>query len=449
MLSPAFASAGNYLLTSLKTVDCLFVLLVVNSRFRPCLHAWPKQILGVLLACAFTHAATPASQLPPLATVAGPAANILQATGSTSLIFIAVRGHDVSIQTFGETAPGSGQRPNANSLIRLCSVTKVFTTDLLTQLAADKQLRIDDPLQRFAPAGAHVPTKIVHSGTIRSITLLNLATHTAGLPREIGPAPPGTPHFTFPSFAQRWAWLQRHRLLTPPGSAALYSNVGFDFLADALQSAAQIPYQRLLAQRILNPLGMHDTTLQPTPEQCAHLLRGVNDEGPCTNTVSTDGSSGLYSTPADLARWLRYLVGDASLSVRQNAAAQANYLLPAQLVSVQGLNHAGRPSGIGLGWLRLGAPGTPSMILEKTGSGAGFRTYVALTPAEHTGIFLAFISGHEPWHADPFTAANNILLSLSNLPPMPVESPAHLHARRRTLGSARQRRPYSVYTPPE
>jgi D-alanyl-D-alanine-carboxypeptidase/D-alanyl-D-alanine-endopeptidase len=265
---------------------------------------------------------------------------------------------------------------------------------------------------------------------------MNLATHTAGLPREISLAPAGTPHFTYPNFDQRWEWLPRHRLLTPPGTTALYSNVGFDFLADAIQCAAQKPYPRLLADRILKPLGMRDTTFTPTSDQCGRLLRGVKDEGPCTSTEGTDGSSGLYSTAADIARWLRYLVGDPTIGAVQNPTAQNIYILPAHLVRANGLNHAGRPTGIGLGWIRLGAAGAPSMILEKTGSGAGFHTYVALTPAEHTAIFIAFTASPDhAGHFDPFLAANNMLLALSNLPPIPEEP--HLVATHKRVRRSR------------
>jgi D-alanyl-D-alanine-carboxypeptidase/D-alanyl-D-alanine-endopeptidase len=384
----------------------------------------------VLTICGLAATASSPAPLPPLSSVADPAAKIFAVSCSTALIFIAVRGDEVKFQFFGETAPGSGKRPDEHSFIRLCSITKVFTTDLLVQLVAGKQVRLRDTLQRFAPAGMHVPSTAVRVRGGPPITLFNLATHTAGLPREIGPAPPGAPHFTYPSFEQRWVWLQRVRLVTPAGSAALYSNVAFDFLADALQAATHVAYPRLLASRIFDPLGMHDTTFDPTPDQCAHLLQSTHDEGPCTSTENTAGSSGLYSTPDDIARWLRYLTGDDRASIRQDSAALAIYVTSAQLRGMKGLDHAGKPSGIGLGWLRLGRPGDPSRILEKTGSGAGFTTYVAVTPAERAAVFFAFTEGHGHWHTNPFAIANDILLALSNLPPLPQEKHVPVHRPR-------------------
>jgi D-alanyl-D-alanine-carboxypeptidase/D-alanyl-D-alanine-endopeptidase len=384
-------------------------------------RAWTGVATGLLGVWGIAQGSAP-TQLPPLASVSDVACKIYQEQQATGLVFIAARGHEVYTETFGETAPGSGHKPDKHSVMRLCSISKVFTTDVLVQLSEEGKLRLQDPLQRFAPPGDYVPLKTLHGRANTPITLLELATHTAGLPREIGPTPADAAHFTYPSFEQRWAWLQRIRLLTPPGSAALYSNVGFDLLADAVSAAAGERYPHLLAETILKPLGMRETTFDPTPDECLRLLRGgMDDEGACTSSVNTAGSSGLYSTPDDVGRWLRYLVGDTSAGARQDAAAQEVYLIPTQLRGIKGLNHAGNPSGIGLGWMRLGRAGNASMIIEKTGSGAGFHTYVALTPKEHTAIFFAFTDGHVRTDADPFGLANNILLALSNLPPLPEE----------------------------
>jgi len=363
---------------------------------------------------------------PPLSSASQPAAEILRRTESTALVLVVVRGSDIYIQTFGETSPGNGRKPTADSLIRLCSITKLFAADLLARLAAENVIHLNDPLQRFAPDNARVPTRTLQGNAARAITLQDLATHTSGLPREVLPSPAKTPHFTFPGYAQRWTWLRRQKLLFPPGSRALYSNVAFDLLADALQSAAHEPYPRLLAERITTPLGMHDTTFSPTPRQCGQLLRGSDSGGDCSDTTATTGSAGLYTTASDMSRWLGYLLN------RQTAAAQAIYIDPASLKSAQGLRHAGEPSGIGLGWLQLGKREEPFMILQKTGAGAGFATYLALNPSQHTGVFLA-MTPHR-WPINPFEAANNMLLALSNLPPMPTRidhPPAKNRARKR------------------
>jgi D-alanyl-D-alanine-carboxypeptidase/D-alanyl-D-alanine-endopeptidase len=337
---------------------------------------------------------------------------------------------------YGETAPGSHQAPTTGSVLRLCSLTKIFTTDVLAKLVADGTVQLDDPLQRYAPRGVLVPRRG------RPITLENLATHTSGLAREIGAPRRGTPHFTYPDYATRWRWLAKQRLKQPPGTAALYSNVGFDLLSDALARATHRQYAAVLAERTLNPLGLRNTTFFPTPLQCSRLMQAAWNEGPCTSTEETAGSSGLYSTPADMALWLQYLLGTGRAGMPvQDPAAQAVYIDPATLKSQIGLNHAGEPSGIGLGWMHLLPAADPSHLVEKTGGGAGFTTYIALNHARRSGIFVAMTWGPIDTHYNLFDGANNLLMAISGLPPMPPPPPkpvAHIRPRHRRPAHSRR-----------
>ena len=52
-----------------------------------------------------------------------------------------------------------------------------------------------------------------------------------------------------------------------------------DLLAAALSAAAQKPYPDLVAERVLVPLGLADTTIAPTDGQWARLMRGHGFDG--------------------------------------------------------------------------------------------------------------------------------------------------------------------------
>ena len=343
--------------------------------------------------------------------------DLLAESGSTGLVLVLVRGDEVLFRGYGETMPGSGQVPAHDSVLRLCSLTKIFTADVLAKMAADRTVRLDDALQRYAPRGAVVPKRE------QAITLVDLATHTSGLPRELGNAPRDTAHFTFPDYGTRWRWLPRQRLRSVPGSAALYSNIGFDFLSDALQAAAHRQYAAVLAERTLRPLGMQHTTLFPSAAQCGRLLKSAHDDGGCVATEATAGSSGLYSTADDMAIWLKYLL-------RAGDAAQAVYVRPSELVSQKGLDHAGEATGIGLGWIHLLPVGSEREIIEKTGGGAGYETYIAINHARRTAIFLAATDGAGESHLNLYDAANKVLLAVAGLPPLPAP-PVKIAVRRR------------------
>jgi D-alanyl-D-alanine-carboxypeptidase/D-alanyl-D-alanine-endopeptidase len=393
----------------------------------------PRTLLVFLfvlpLMSALAQAQPPAS-LPDIQSIGALGTDLFLQSGSTGMVLVVVRDDHVFFRGYGQTAPNSHQFPTQDSLLRLCSLTKIFTTDVLTKLVADKTVRLDDPLQRYAPAGTVLPKRV------RPITLADMATHTSGLPRELGNAPPNTPHFTFPDYRTRWRWLQNQRLRSTSGTAALYSNVAFDFLGDALQSAAHKQYAALLAERTLNPLHMQHTTFFPNAEQCRHLLVSAHEDGLCTATEATAGSSGLYSTAADMAIWLEYLLRTGRLGIpAQNASAQAVYILPSNLVSQKGLDHAGEPTGVGLGWIHILSIDSPSHILEKTGGGAGYQTYIAINHSRRTAIFLAATDGSFDTHLNLFNAANKHLLAVAGLPPLPPPPPKpaakHRHAHRR------------------
>jgi D-alanyl-D-alanine-carboxypeptidase/D-alanyl-D-alanine-endopeptidase len=361
--------------------------------------------------------------LPDIQTADALGQELFSHSGSTGMVLLVVRDNKVFFRGYGETAPGSGQAPTQTSILRLCSLSKIFASDLLVKLMGDRLVRLDDPLQRFAPDKAvKVPGKPGHP-----ITLADLATHTSGLPREVGHAPKGTPHFTFPDEPYRWKWLPKQVLKTTPGTVALYSNVGFDFLGDALAHAAHKPYAKLLYERTTLPLSMSETGFTPNSAQCQRLLQGAKDQGPCTDTQESAGSSGLYSTATDMAIWLKYLLQG------QNPAAQAIYIEPAQLLKQTGLDHAGKPTGIGLGWMHIAAS-DGSDITEKTGGGAGFVTYIAIDHTRDTAIFVAVTDGApnpapqvepEP-RGNFFYQANNLMLAVDGLPPLPPEPPKRI-----------------------
>jgi serine-type D-Ala-D-Ala carboxypeptidase/endopeptidase len=117
----------------------------------------------------------------------------------------------------GETERGNGSTPRRHSLLGL----KVFTPEVPVSLAAEGKLRLTDPLQRYA-SDAKVPVF-----RTRPITLLDLATHSAGLPREMGEAPPGAVARAWPTREDRWKWLPGYQLPWAPGTIAAYSNIAF------------------------------------------------------------------------------------------------------------------------------------------------------------------------------------------------------------------------------
>lgn len=326
-------------------------------------------------------------------------------SGAPGMVLVVVHGAETAIEGYGETAKGNARQPDAHSLFRLGSVTKVSTAEVLASLVAQGTVRLDDPLQRYAGTVA-VPQR---AG--RAIRLLDLATHTAGLPREMGYAP-DKPQFTWPTRADRWAWLPRQTLGWAPGGAAAYSNIGFDLLADALETAAGEPYPELLRSDVTGPLGMTDTGFAPTAEQCRRLMLGTGlaPAAPCLDTAATDGSGGLYSAGADMARWLRHNLEDDSPAL---PLAHAVYRQRQALPAAIGFDEAGPMSGLGLGWVVEAAHGAMPMIVQKSGGGAGFMGYIAFAPGRGVGVFVALSRVDFAMFTAMTQAANALIASLA------------------------------------
>jgi D-alanyl-D-alanine-carboxypeptidase/D-alanyl-D-alanine-endopeptidase len=320
-----------------------------------------------------------------------------------AILIVAVRDNRQLILGLGKT--GSGVTPQADSLIRINSLSKLFCAELLAQMADAGQLKLSDPLQRYAPA-PHA------SG--EAPTLLQLATHTSGLPRTIDIEPPqnAAPH-TWPDKVTRWQWLDRTDIANKSGSNATYSNVAFDLLADALENASGISYDELLRERITSPLDMRDTTLTPNAAQCARFI-GNADAGPCVSTGNNGGSGGLYSTASDMAKWMKHLLqtdGDskhASIKLFENRQIPRN-----SLHEVSGLDLAGQADGIGFGWVHLAASKNAPEIIQKTGGGGGFVNYIALMPATRSGIFITIDKLDVPMLQKAALAVNQALVQMS------------------------------------
>lgn len=299
--------------------------------------------------------------------------------GAPGMVLVLDRGEQTLIREFGETEKGNRRKPDEHSLLRLSSITKVFTAEVLVLLAANGKLALTDPLQRFAGA-AQVPT----FGT-RPITLLDLATHSAALPRD---APLGATRGARTAREDRWKWLAGYTLPWAPGTIAAYSNVGFDLLADAIESASGRPYPDLLRTLVTAPLGMNDTGFAPSQEQCARLMIGTGlDCGASgVDTHATEGSDGLYSTAADMALWLRHNLDDANgVLALSHAAYRPRQSIPAAV----GFGEMSQIAGLGLGWVSVAAQGVEPMLLVKSGGGNGFMSYIAFAPGRDAGVFVA------------------------------------------------------------
>lgn len=373
----------------------------------------PPAILAVALFSGNSLATSFHSREETLSLVDRYASHIFYGSGATGMAMIVIDGNQRMFRSFGETRPGNNQPPQPDSVIRIASLTKLMTSELLVRLTDRGTVKLNDPLSKYAPRGSRIPT--FHG---QPITLVSLATHTSALPREQPGGVPNRPVFTWPTSTQRWKWLSQATLKTAPGTVAAYSNLAFDLLADALASAAGKPYDVLFRENIARPLGMKDTTYTPSPDQCKRLMVAERGASPCNNTLAAIGSGGVYSTPGDMMRWMQqYLTNDFNQRSAQADRVQTLIYSRSQLKRVTGMDVPGRADALGLGWVYMRPQAGHPGIIQKTGGGGGFITYMAMVPQSNVGVFVVITRSPLTRFVSMSDGVNDLVAELSGFQP--------------------------------
>jgi len=337
-------------------------------------------------------------------------------SGATGMALVVIDGNQRVFRSFGETRPGSNIHPQLDSVIRIASLSKLMTSEMLVKLLDQGVVKLNDPLSKYAPPGASVPT---YQG--KPITLVNLATHTSSLPREQPGGAAHRPVFVWPTHNQRWNWLSTATLKTAPGTQAAYSNLAFDLLADALSTAAGKPYPQLFEEQITRPLGMKDTTFTPSPDQCQRLMVAEKGASPCDNTLAAIGSGGVYSTPGDMMRWMQqFLSSDFYTRNQQADRMQTLIYQRSQLTRVIGMDVPGKATALGMGWVYMAPKNGRPGIIQKTGGGGGFITYMAMIPQHNVGAFVVVTRSPLTRFVNMSDGINDLVAELSGNKPQVV-----------------------------
>jgi CubicO group peptidase (beta-lactamase class C family) len=273
---------------------------------------------------------------------------------------------------------GTSGRPglplNGDTIFEIGSITKTFTAALLAEMAGRGEVRLDDPVAEYL-RGVRVPER---GG--RHISLLDLATHTSGLPSlpaNIQPKDVSNPYSDY-SVEMLDAFLSTYSLPRDIGSQYEYSAVGMALLGRALGNRLNMSWEGALAERILKPLGMRSTAATLTPEQLGRLAPGHDETGkpvPNWDIPALPAMGALHSSANDMAK---YLIA--------NMVPDASPLGPALAT-----NHAPRvvmdeETRVGLAW-QTGHASNRTMVWHGGGTG-GYRALIAFEPAKGLGVVV-------------------------------------------------------------
>jgi CubicO group peptidase (beta-lactamase class C family) len=266
--------------------------------------------------------------------------------------------------------------PGGDTIFEIASLTKVFTALLLADAVTRGDVRLDDPLSAFVPIGVKVPE---FSG--RGITLVDLATHTSGLPlrpSNLTAAPDAPNKYAGYTLNQLYAGLPEYHLAHAPGSQFQYSNLAFALLGHALTRQTGEPFPELLRRRVTVPLGLSDTRFDDSSAAAARRAQGHDMDlkpiGP-TGFGALNPAGGLRSTANDLLRLLDLFLSGAGPGDLPEAA---------RLMLTLDRPGDGGDTRMTLGWRRTVAHW--ETYYWSHGSGDGSRTFMGFNPARGVAV---------------------------------------------------------------
>jgi CubicO group peptidase (beta-lactamase class C family) len=288
-----------------------------------------------------------------------------------------------------------GQRDDAgnpfrpDSIVEIGSCTKVFTATLLAEQVNDGHMELNDLAEKYFPPGDHLRP------STQGMTLLMLATHTAGFPRDPTDIPDrlekrNIENYTTSDF---FHFIDNWQVQSRLPAAYSYSNTGFGLLGYLVAKAAGADWENLVSENIAKPLGMSDTVVRVRDDQQPRLAQGHRENGapaPQWPVFAWYAAGALRSTSQDMLKF-----GEANLG----HPPPGRTAVPQQLVAAMKLAQQPRlPIDNGklkqaLGWsIRPQSPAHDRLV-RKDGGTAGFSSVIVLCPPKDLAIFVVTNQG--------------------------------------------------------
>src|SRR4051812_21946172 len=193
---------------------------------------------------------------------------------------------------------------DADSVFRIASMTKSFTVISILRLRDEGKLSLDDPAEKYVPemAALKYPTTDAPKITIR-----HLLSHAEGFPED---NPWGDRQLA--DSDQQLSQMLRGGIpfSNAPGLVYEYSNLGFAILGRIVTNVAKVPYTEYVNAKILKPLGMTSTTLEPKTVAANRLAHGYRWEDerwkdePLLSNGSFGSMGGMLTSVRDLSRYV-------------------------------------------------------------------------------------------------------------------------------------------------
>nr|WP_238926394.1 class C beta-lactamase [Achromobacter xylosoxidans] len=296
---------------------------------------------------------------------------------------------------YGDASRQPRRAVSSDTLFELGSISKTFTVTLAAYAQATGRLSLDDSPAKWVPE--------LQGSEFAKLTLVNLATHTAGgFPLQVPDA--------VQNMAQLMDYLKAWTPQYAPGTKRTYANPSIGMLGVAAARALGEPYVAAMEQQLFPKLGLRDTYLEVPPRKMPDYAQGYDKQDAPVRVnpgVLADEAYGVKSSARDMLRFVEINLGAAPVDATlQRAIAETHtgyYQLGAMTqdlvweqyrypVSLDDLVH-GNSAQVAFETLPVKALQPPlapqqAVWVNKTGATNGFGAYVAFVPSRKLGIVI-------------------------------------------------------------
>ncbi len=269
------------------------------------------------------------------------------------------------------------------TIFRIASITKTFTSTAIMQLRDRGRLRLDDPVVEYLPWFTY---KDRHPEGPK-VTIRHLLTHTSGLPREAA-FPYWTTH-EFPTREEMIEALADQESIYETETKYKYSNLGIAILGEVVAAASGQPYEVFVQENILDPLGMTSTSVFIPPEHQERLATGygrrmsdgTRQKSPPTESKGLAPAANISSTIEDMCRY-------ASFHLSEDTAVAGQILQPSTLREMHRVHwlEPSWTSGRGLGFTV--SKWADRVTFSHSGWVGGHRSQLTVSPGEKVAVVV-------------------------------------------------------------
>lgn len=294
---------------------------------------------------------------------------------------------------FGTKHLGRNDPVDPHTAFTLASTTKAFTAMALGLLVDDGKLRWDDPVIQHLPE-----FRVADPYVTRAVTIRDLLVHRTGIEEmDI---------LWVRGFDTRTSLehMQHAKQASSLRSTWAYNNSMYVGAAEVVARVSGMSFQEFVGRRILTPLGMSDSLftgpeLSKRPNVTgAHLIEnGVARATQPYVSPHPLGAAGIQSSAADMAKWLRMLLGNGTFEGKSIVKSQTitEMLRPQMLLASIGYPAARQAKphfyAYGLGWFLQDYKGR--LLAMHTGSLYGANALAAIVPEERLGLVILINAG--------------------------------------------------------